>query len=190
MIFAIATLLIGGLLVASAFTAASGDISLTRNSTLQAKAYYAALSGVQRYQHEIASNPNYWIECAEIGTETTPTKVTGTTDEAFYVKTLGSAGHSACKKNEQASTLETTGAAKGTFRILSTGTAGSGSTAVKRLIVATFAHPGFTKYVYESNYEVEDPSNFEPEPTECEHYYAYRSTHSNPAGKKLTSVCP
>jgi hypothetical protein len=184
MIFALVALLISGLLVASAFTAASGDISLSRNFTLQTKAYYAAQAGVQRYQHELSSNPNYWVECKSIGTEKEAIAVPATNDETYFIKTLASAGHSACESGKQLTTLETTGAAKGTFRILATGIAGSGASRVKRSIVATFAHPGFTKYVYESNYEVEDPSNFEPEPTGCEHYYKYRVEH------KLTGVCP
>ena len=188
MIFALVALLISGLLVASAFTAASGDISLSRNFTLQTKAYYAAQAGVQRYQHELSSNPNYWVECKNLGTEKEPIAVPATSDEGYYFKTLPSAGHSACESGKQLTTLETTGPAKGTFRILVTGVAGptSGSTAsrVKRSIVATFAHPGFTKYVYESNYEVEDPSTFEPEPTVCEHYHQYLVTN------KLTNTCP
>ena len=186
MIFALVALLISGLLVASAFTAASGDISLSRNFTLQTKAYYAAQAGVQRYQHELSSNPNYWVQCESIGEEKAKGRIAvpATTDESYYVKTLPSAGHSACEKEKQLTTLETTGPAKGTFRILATGYAGSGESAIKRSIVATFAHPGFTKYVYESNYEVEDPSNFEPEPTGCEHYYQYRVEH------RLTGTCP
>jgi Tfp pilus assembly protein PilX len=188
MIFALVALLISGLLVASAFTAASGDISLSRNFTLQTKAYYAAQAGVQRYQHELSSNPNYWVECKSLGTENEPVVVPATADEGYYFKTLPSAGRSACESGKQLTTLETAGPAKGTFRILVTGVAGpaSGSTGsrIKRSIVATFAHPGFTKYVYESNYEVEDPSNFEPEPTVCEHYHQYLVTN------KLTNTCP
>ena len=186
LIFALVALLISGLLVASAFTAASGDIRLSRNFTLQTKAYYAAQAGVQRYQHELSSNPNYWVQCGSIGKEKEGERIAvpATTDESYYVKTLGSAGHSVCEKEKQLTTLETTGAAKGTFRILAMGFAGSGKSTVKRMIVATFAHPGFTKYVYDSNYEVEDPSNFEPEPTVCEHYYKYRVEH------KLTGICP
>ncbi len=184
MIFALMALLISGLLVTAAFTAASGDISLSRNFTLQTKAYYAAQAGIQRYQHELSSNPNYWVECKSIGTESAAIPVPATTDETYFIKTLASSGHSACESGKQTTILETTGAAKGTFRILATGVAGSGTSRVKRSIVATFAHPGFTKYVYDSNYEVEDPSTFEPEPVGCEHYYKYRVEH------KLTGICP
>jgi Tfp pilus assembly protein PilX len=153
LIFALVALLISGLLVASAFTAASGDIRLSRNFTLQTKAYYAAQAGVQRYQHELSSNPNYWVQCESIGKEKEGERIAvpATTDESYYVKTLGSAGHSVCEKEKQLTTLETSGAAKGTFRILAMGFAGSGKSTVKRMIVATFAHPGFTKYVYDSN---------------------------------------
>jgi hypothetical protein len=188
MLFALLALFVGSLLVAAAFTSANGDIKLTRKANLQTKAYYAAVAGVERYQVALTANPNYWIECPKTAAAT---KVVGTTDEAYTYKTLGSAASpSGCVAAKQTTILETSGGANGTFRVLSTGTAGSGATEVKRQIVATFAHPGFTKYVYESNYELEDPANFEPEPTECEHYYGYRSTHENSKHEKLTTVCP
>ncbi len=182
MLFALLALFVGSLLVAAAFSAANGDVKLSKTATLQAKAYYAAVAGVERYQYQISSNPNYWIECPKTAE---PTAVPGTTDETYTYKTLGSAAApTGCEKEKQATILETTGNAKGTFRILATGTAGSGATAVTRRIVATFAHPGFTKYVYESNYEVEDPVNYGLSPSTCEHYYAYRKANN------LTGKCP
>jgi Tfp pilus assembly protein PilX len=95
MIFALLTLLISGLLVTAAFTAARGDANLSSKFTLQTSAYYAAEAGVQRYQHELSSNPNYWIECKSIGTEGEPIAVPATTSESYFVKTLAAAGHSA-----------------------------------------------------------------------------------------------
>ncbi|HST34340.1 MAG TPA: hypothetical protein VLJ80_12570 [Solirubrobacteraceae bacterium] len=169
--------------MAAAFTAANGDVKLTRRATIQTKAYYAALAGVNRYQYQLTSSPEYWTKCPTLGTEATPLKVTGATDENYTVKTLGSTGHT-CESGKQATILETGGTAKGTFRILSTGTVKEGANTVTRKIVATFSHPGFTKYVYESNYEVEDPVNFKLEPKVCEFYYSYRSTHG------LTGTCP
>jgi hypothetical protein len=181
MIFALIALFVSGLLVAAAFSAASGDIALSSRSTIAAKAYYAAQAGVQRYQYQLSAEPNYWTKCPPIA----KTKVPLTEDENFTVKTLPSAtGGSACTPGSQTTILETTGRAKGTFRILSTGTAGTGKEAVTRKIVATFSHPGFTKYVYESNFEVEDPTNFNPIPTGCEHYYAERVTLG------VTGSCP
>jgi hypothetical protein len=188
MLFALLALFVGSLLVAAAFTSANGDIKLTKKANLQTRAYYAAVAGVERYQVALSANPNYWIECPKTAASTT---VVGTTDEKYTYKTLGSASSpSGCTASKQTTILETSGNANGTFRVLSTGTAGSGVTEVKRQIVATFAHPGFTKYVYESNYELEDPANFEPEPTECEHYYHYRLTHENSEHEKLTEACP
>jgi archaellum component FlaG (FlaF/FlaG flagellin family) len=188
MLIVIGVLFVGSLLAAAAFTGALGDIQLTTRSDLQSKAYYAAQAGIQRYQHELSSNPNYWVSCKTIG----PLTVTGATEEQYTVKTLASESSklAACESGKQTTTLETSGPAKGTFRVLATGVATSGSLKSERKIVATFSHPGFTKYVYESNYEVEDPSTFEPEPTECEHYYSYRSTHNNAGGESLTKVCP
>ncbi len=183
MLFALLALFVGSLLVAAAFTAANGDVKLTRRATVQTKAYYAAVAGINRYQYQLTSSPEYWTKCPTLGTEAVPLKVTGTTDENYTVKTLGSTGHT-CESGKQATILETGGTAKGTFRILSTGTVKEGANTVTRKIVATFSHPGFTKYVYESNYEVEDPVNFGLEPSVCEHYYAYRSTHN------LTGTCP
>lgn len=184
MLFALLALFVGSLLVTAAFTAANGDIKLTHRATIQEKAYYAAVAGVDRYQYQLTSSPEYWTKCPALGTEAAPLKVTGTTDESYTVKTLGSTGHATCESGKQATILETGGTAKGTFRILSTGTVKEGATTVTRKIVATFAHPGFTKYVYESNYEVEDPINFGREPSTCEFYYSYRSTHN------LTELCP
>ena len=179
MIFALLTLLIGGLLVAAAFSAADGDIRVTQRGSTQAKAYYAALAGINRYQFQLTSSPESWTKCPTIAS----TKVTGTTDESYSVKTLGSTGHT-CESGKQATILETTGVAKGTFRILSTGTVKEGTQTVTRKIVATFSHPGFTKYVYESNYEVEDPVNYGTPESTCEHYYAYRKANN------LTTLCP
>jgi hypothetical protein len=183
MIFALLTLLIGGLLVAAAFSAASGDIRVTERGSTQAKAYYAALAGINRYQYQLTTSPESWTKCPTIGSEGSPSKVTGTTDEAYYVKTLGSTGHT-CESGKQATILETGGVAKGTFRILSTGTVKEGTKTITRKIVATFSHPGFTKYVYESNYEVEDPVNYGTPAATCEHYYAYRKANN------LTTICP
>lgn len=181
MLFALLALFVGTLLVAAAFSSANGDIKLTKQANLQARAYYAAVAGIERYQYQITANPNFWIECPHA--ENLP--VTGASTEKYAYKTLGSSkSPNGCEANKQTSILETSGNANGTFRVLSTGTVEYGGTKVERKIVATFAHPGFTKYVYESNYELEDPANFEPEPTYCEHYYKYRVEHS------LTGKCP
>jgi hypothetical protein len=175
LIFALIVLFVGGLLVAGAFAAVNGDVDVTRRDTSQKKAYYAALAGIEQYKARLNSGEKYWFTCPK-GENV---KLTGTTDETYSFKTLPATGHTACEAKNQLSVIEGPGAASGTFRIESTGTSGG----AKRSIVATFAHPGFTNYVYFSNYEVEDPTTFEPEPKNCEHYYKYRVEH------KLTGEC-
>ena len=184
MLFALLALFVGGLLAVAALTAANGDIRLSRKATAQNKAYYAAVAGVDRYQYQLSSNPNYWLECPTLPrTGTTPIAVPETTDEGYTVKTLSSTGSPGnvpppctpnSPTNKQTSILETSGTASGTFRILSTGT----SNGTTRSIVATFTHPGFLNYVYLSNYEILDPAAQNPSPTECEHYYEYRLAHN------------
>jgi hypothetical protein len=185
MLFTLLALMVGTLLVAAAFTSANGDIKLTQRATAQAKAYYAAVAGVSRYQYQLKNSNEYWTKCPTIAnSEGNPVKVPGTSDEAYLVKTLPNSKHALCESGKQASILETGGTANGTFRILSTGTATEGSKTVTRRIVATFSHPGFTKYVYESNYEVEDPVNFGKAASTCEYYYAER------VSRGLTGTCP
>jgi type II secretory pathway pseudopilin PulG len=175
LIFALIVLFVGGLLVAGAFAAVNGDVDVTRRDTNQKKAYYAALAGVEQYKSRLNNTEKYWFTCPK-GENV---KLTGTNDESYSFKTLPASGHTTCEAKNQLSVIEGPGRASGTFRIESTGTSGG----AKRSIVATFAHPGFTNYVYFSNYEVEDPTTFEPEPTECEHYYKYRVEHG------LTEEC-
>ena len=92
-----------------------------------------------------------------------------------------------CEENKQATIVETSGTAHGTFRIKSTGY----SNGVERSIIATFNHPGFLNYVFLSNYEVEDPSTFTKPPLHCEHYYAERKKHEEEVKtEKWLKECP
>ncbi len=186
MIIALGVLFVTSLILAAVFVAANGDIVLTRTDTAQKKAYYAALAGISTYKYHLASEPNYWKKCPSItnsGGEAV--KVPGTEDEKYKVVTLHSEEHTEaeCKAGKQAAILQTTGSAIGTFRIESTGTAVEGTKTTTRTLVATFTHPGFINYVYLTNYEILDPAAQNPEPKECNHYYAERVT------LKLTTTC-
>jgi hypothetical protein len=191
MIVAVLILFISSLIVTATFVAAEGDIKLTRTDTNQKKAYYAALAGISAYKYQMSSNAYYWKTCPTIPSAekqkegTKEATVPGTEDEKYAVKTYHSETHTQaeCESGKQSAILETTGKAIGTFRIESTGYAGSGSSKATRSLVATFTHPGFLDYVYFTNYEILDPAAQSPEPTECEHYYAYRVEHS------LTGTC-
>ena len=191
MIAAIMILFVSSLLVTVTLVSAGGDIALTHNSINQKKAYYAALAGISAYQYNLNANSSYWKTCPSIpaqGSKETERTVAGTSHEAtpeyYVVETLPSEeangakrSKAECESGKQSAIIQTSGSADGTFRIESTGTAGSGSEKVTRKLVATFSHPGFLNYVYLTNYEILDPTAQNPEPTDCEHYYKYRSEH-------------
>lgn len=197
MIFAIMIMFVASLLVAGVVVAASGDITLTRHNTSQKEAYNAALAGIEVYQYHLSTEPNYWNTCPKLGPEK---EVPGDSEETYTVTTLpSSTGSGTCESGNQTSIIEGADSASGTFRIESTGTSGTGANKATRSIVATFTHPGFTAYVYFTNYEVLDPSLLGLKPEVCEHFYNYRSLNSykgeNPSTKKietkkLTEWCP
>jgi len=196
MIFAIMVLLISGLLVVGAFTAVDQDIHLTNTNTAEDKAYDAALAGLQVYLSNLNTNSNYWNECPhtpESGSEKTPVKVPGTTDETYTYETVGSsrAVGEKCVSSEPASVIESASVtANGTFRVKAVGEAPTGESATgktnfaKRTVVATFSHPGFLNYVFFSNFEVEDPSTTGANQEHCENYYEERKT------KGYLTECP
>jgi Tfp pilus assembly protein PilX len=179
MIVALMVMFIATLLAAAAFVATTEDAALTRTNTNQQKAYFAALAGINAYKYQITANPNYWQTCPK--TES-PAKlpVPGATEEEYSVKTLGANGNATCTSGKQATIVETSGTASGTFRVQSTGY----SAGKERSIIATFNHPGFLDYVFLSNYEVEDPSTLPTKPTECAHYYEERKEMN------LLTKCP
>jgi Tfp pilus assembly protein PilX len=171
--FALMVMLVSSLLAAAAFLATNEDVSLTRSYTSQQKAYYAALAGIDEYKYQLTANPNYWLTCPSSEnpvTKLAKTPVPGNSEEEYEDTTLGANGHALCTSGAQATIIETAGTASGTFRIESTGF----SNGKKRSIVATFTHPGFLNYAWVSNFEVEDPSTFTPEPEHCAYYYNER----------------
>jgi hypothetical protein len=199
MIFAVMVLFVSALLVTGAFVAAEGDINQTHTNTAQRKAYYAAQAGVQVYLYNLNSSPNYWITCPRTPTkenakkelENEPQAVPGTSDETYVYETLPASKVAKCEANKPSTIVENaTQTANGTFRIKSTGRAPSArgpkgeQLYAERSIVATVNHPGFLNYVFESNYEVEDPMTLPEKPKVCEHYYKYRKENG------LTGKCP
>jgi hypothetical protein len=185
MIFAMMVLVVGSLLTAAALASVTQDAGLTQTYISQQKAYFAALAGIGEYKYKLSANPNYWLQCP-----TSTQQVAGTTDETYTVKTVGANGHANCESEKQATIIELSGSASGTFRIESTGTSPGNCTkeegkgVCKRSIVATLTHPGFLNYVFLSNYEVEDPATLPAKPTNCAHYLKERET------LKVTAECP
>jgi Tfp pilus assembly protein PilX len=177
LIIVMALLLVSSLLVAGAFSAADGDVNLTQKNTAGARAYYAAQAGIQVFEYNLNKNNEYWTECPKTAE---PVGIPGEKNATYSYQILPATGHTKCEAKVQASIIETKSSANGTFRIQSTGEVEG----VQRAIVATFEHPGFLNYVFLSNYEVEDPSTFSPQPKNCEHYYAERKA------KKFLTECP
>ncbi|HEY3865922.1 MAG TPA: hypothetical protein VGL54_07555 [Solirubrobacteraceae bacterium] len=178
MIVAIMALFISSLLVAAVFVGVDGDVTLTRASTNQKEAYYAAMAGISAYKYQLNTNSNYWESCPSIAETTIP----GATEEKYKVRTVPSSkleteGHTTCepnKPNKQSSIIETSGSASGTFRIESTGISGTGANKATRSLVATFTHPGYLNYVYLSNFEEADPEVTGKEEKPCEIYHEER----------------
>ncbi len=173
MIIALGVMLVTGLLLVVAYTAATGDVQLSRNEIIQKQAYYAAQAGVQEYEYQLQSNPDYWETCK------TPANVVPQEEKekeyrGHYVIKLLTASTSTSKEcstsNPFGTMIQSSGSLANTFRIESVGYAGTD----KRTIIATFKVIGFLNYVYFTQYEVEDPSLDGDSTTECEKYYAER----------------
>jgi hypothetical protein len=176
MIIAIGVMLIAGLLVVAAFTAANGDIHLSHDDTIQKQAQYAALAGVQEYQYKLEREPNFWQTC-----ETPSSVVPEAKFEHYEIKLLGANGNKTCSPSKPFETMiESSGGAANTFRIESIGCAGKTemtvcpekhSPAVQvRKVVAAFKATGFLQFVYFTRYEDEDPTLYEPK-ANCETYF-------------------
>jgi len=174
MIVTLGVLLVSGLLLVAAFTAAQGDIGLSHQDSTEKQAYYAALAGIQQYEYQMQANPNYWQSCAE--PEET---IAQEPAEHYEVKPLpasdaASLGITTCMTTKPfESMIERTGAEANTFRIESTGYAGTS----KHSVVATFQVTGFLNYVYFTNFETMDPGLYNA-PSGCAgKYYSERPTN-------------
>lgn len=180
MIFAVMLLLVCTLLVAAAITAARQDVSLTRLSSNQQRAYFAALAGVDAYKYQLSANSSYWGTCPKTAAAV---EVPGAKEETYTYETLPSTGHATCESGKLTSIIESANSASGTFRIKATGTvlhSKCGASACTRSIVATFSHPSFLDYAFVSNYELVDPLTVGRKTTECEHYYKERIKEAKP----------
>ena len=178
MIVTIGALLVTSLLLAASFTAASGDINLTRVDLSAKKAYYAAKAGISNYAFHLNADFNYWTYCKATGNESLnlagetslKTKpVPGTTDEKYAIQLLPASTAPPTDKKCDASNpvgtmIENAAANGGTFRIESTGYSGN----AKRTILATFGHTSFLNYLYYTQFETLDPATYSPARPQCE----------------------
>ncbi len=178
MIVTLGVMLVAGILLAAAFTAASGDIGLTRKNTAQKQAYYAAIAGVQYYEYQLQTNPDYWEKCPEPHGSVKSSEVAAGTYKVkmLTAKSGEKLGITRCETAKPFESVieKETGAASNSFRIESTGEVEQ----AKRTLVATFQVTGFLNYVYFTRYETEDPQLYYPESAGCgEKYYSERKSN-------------
>jgi Tfp pilus assembly protein PilE len=188
MMLVLSVMLVTSLLLVAGYTATNGDIQESHRDTVQKQAYYAALAGVQKFEYEMQTNPNYWQGCP-----TPSSELPEEPDTHFEVKILP-ATHSPSKEcvptNAFKTAIESTGATANTFRVRSIGCAGPKEIVTSKCpnteagkgkslknvstheIIATFQVIGFLNFVYFTNHEIEDPSLYEG-PSICSNTHAY-----------------
>ena len=114
MIIALGVMLVTALLLAAAFTAANGDVDVSHRDLSQKQAYFAALAGVQAYEHELQVNPNFWETCKAL--KTTLPQEGSSSYEVTVLKASQSA--SACSTSNPFETvIENSGTQANTFRV-------------------------------------------------------------------------
>lgn len=152
MIIALGVMFVTSLMMVAAFTVANGDTHLSKIDTTQKQAYYAALAGIQEYEYLLQANPDYWQTC-----EAPKRVVPEEANERYEIQLLTastSKGATECSVASPFTTMiESAGTLANTFRIKSTGYAGTS----QRSLVATFRVTGFLDYIYFTNFETEDP---------------------------------
>ncbi len=156
MIIALGVMVVTSLLLAGTLIGVDNDLHLTNTSTNQKKAYYAAIAGIDDYQFHLNANPEYWTTCTGASNVAVP----NTTDESYSIVLVPAEGspYSKCEPtNANASMIQQTGTAAGTFRIDSIGVSGNQT----QSIVATIKHEGFLNYVYFTEFETSDPVQYE-----------------------------
>ena len=66
MIIVMGVMAASALFVAAAFSAANGDLPLTRDSQDRKQAYAAAEAGVEYYLYQLARDNDYWTKCDQV----------------------------------------------------------------------------------------------------------------------------
>jgi hypothetical protein len=176
LIFAIAILLICGLLVGASLAATREDVTLTHTYSNEQRAYFAAVASVNAYKYQLSVEPNYWTTCPKTSKAL---EVPGDKEETYEYETLAaeSAPGHLCKSGTLSSIVESSGSASGTFRIKAIGKVPNskcGAAECTREIIATLDHASFLNYAFVSNFEQVDPATVGATSLECEHYYKER----------------
>jgi Tfp pilus assembly protein PilX len=198
MIIVVSVMLISSLLLVAAFTAADGEIHLTKTDRAEKKAYYAAEAGIQDYEYHLTEDGNYLDYCANptpsnpalnefpstahraTVPKSSPTSEPTHEEYAIQLLPAESSPERKCNPNKLVETMieeKSTSGAVGTFRIESTGY----SEGAERTIVATFKNLNFVSFVWYTKYETGDPVVYGEPPSnepeyfnECANFYGKR----------------
>jgi Tfp pilus assembly protein PilX len=187
MIIVVGVMFVTSLLLVAAFTAADGEVHLTKTDRAQKKAYYAAEAGIEDYEYHLTQDGNYLGYCASptpanpalneypstANRATLPPGESGeATHEQYAIQLLPAESDKEtpkkCNPNNLVETMiEEKGSATGTFRIESTGYAEG----AERTIVATFKNLNFVSFVWYTKYETNDPVTYGEPPAGKPEYY-------------------
>ena len=178
-------MLISGLLLVGALTAAQGDIHLSSSSSSHTQAYYAALAGIQEYDYKLQNNPDYWENCEAPSGEAEGAHF----EDVVMPAESAPSGTTECAASNPFNTvIQSKGSLANTFRVEATACSGPAKlTSCKsqphdvevRSVIATFQVTGFLNYAYFTQYEDEDYNLIGASAAECEQYYSVRSTERN-----------
>jgi hypothetical protein len=154
-------------IVFTTYSASDGDLRPGRHDEERKIAYAAAEAGIQNYLFHLVQDDDYWSLCTTgavpnavnqrwsgtgADTRTRWLNVPGSTAR-YAIELMPANGAATCVPNTLSSMIDT---ATGTFRIRSTGQAGT--TGVRRSIVATFRRASFLNFIYFTDLETQDPS--------------------------------
>ncbi|MFN8112344.1 MAG: hypothetical protein U0R51_04005 [Solirubrobacterales bacterium] len=169
--FTMATAMLAMLVVTLAtvgtVTAVNGDIKLTTRDLDKKRAFEAAQAGLADYTFHLNKDNGYWAKCTNVptpnavnnvGSTAKRRNVPGSTGASYALELIPATGKSVCNTGDPVGSMieQTAGTSNGTFRVRSTGYAGS----TQQSIVATYKRASFLDYVYFTQFETSDPVTY------------------------------
>jgi hypothetical protein len=162
------TMMVLGVFVTGAYTAANGDIPIARASQDHKRAYEAAQTGLEWYAYELERDPTYWTNCATVpaiapgvpapvnqqwdgaGADPRVWRTLTGSDVRYTLEILRRDGSS---QPCDPTTPDTTALQDNTLRIRATGKANG----KVRSIIGTFKRRSFMDFIYYTSSEAQDP---------------------------------
>ncbi|HWA55101.1 MAG TPA: hypothetical protein VG816_13110 [Solirubrobacterales bacterium] len=157
------------LLVTVAVAAVRGDLHLSQHDLDRKQAYEAARAGIEDYSFHLSKDSGYWAKCTNVplpnavnqintpANERRERYVPGSTTEKYMIELIPAEGKTKCDANTPTESMIEHGSERqGTFRIRSTGYAGSSHVS----ITATFKSASFLDFVYFTELETLDPITY------------------------------